>query len=516
MTEALDAMTFRPGCVLIGAIDNVGTVHQTLMRDLKAAFGTRFLVIARDPAAWPGYSAEMSAGDRYIYPANEIGIDTSRPERAMEESRVYEQRYGISYMRDVIQMDRRFSTGFNPATTGSTRKLAKFPDYLELVVTINACFAYYEELFAKEGVDALVLRPDHIYDAPAIWIAAKRKIPVTFASASNYKHYVTWLCGPFMERGFLEEKMRHAEPREEFLNMGDTSSLVPGASTKHFETANSLTSGPLLIKKCARSIVNELSHLLQDFRSGKLRNANRVPLIRTLAHHWSVYSISRRLLELSEAGAADIGTRPYILFLLQVEPEYSTLCLAREFSFTEAIVYQLAMCMPASMHLVVKEHIPNIGNRPPDFYDRLAKIPNVRFADFRLQGNAMAEEAVAVATISGSVGKQSTLIGKPAIIFASHVDYTHMPNIKVVRSFHDLPGIVEWAVKERSVQEFDAWKREGARLYSALVDISFDCAGVRLFGNSDASGDILPAHKERVTRVFLELCQWQAKNGVPV
>lgn len=510
------ADTGAPKCILIGAIDNVGSVHTHLMKQLKQNYGTRFIIWGGGPAAWPDYAAAMTDDDGFVNPSFPAETGAATDAEVYRRAAAYEEKYGITYMRDVIQMDRRYSGGFNPSTYGSTRSLAVLPPLVRVYEEINQCFAWFEALFEEKEVDGLILRPDYLHAAPAIWIAVKRGIPVTFTSAANYGTYVTWLCGPFMERGFVQERMSRTEPNRRLLEQQGSSSLVPGAAKRFFDEADRLSTVGELLRRIYTSSKNAAAHMVQDVLTGKLwKKSRRIPLWRSIESHFRVFRIARYLKGSSLATVEDVASGPYILFLLQVEPEYSTLCLSREFSFTEAIIYQLAMCMPAGVRLVVKEHIPNIGNRPLDFYRRISRLPNVHMADYRLPGNELTEKAVAVSTISGSVGKQSTLIGKPAIIFAAHVDYSHMPNIRVVRSFHDLPEIMAWAVAPRDEATTTSWRTEGARLYGALTDISFDCPGIRLFGAS-GKGDVLPEHQGRIMQTYLDLWHWQKRNGIPV
>jgi hypothetical protein len=511
-----DTQPFRPRCVVISAIDNVGSVHTRLIGALREQFGTRFLVVGESPARWPQYAAVLGERDRFIDDRTGIVPMAGTPDEIASAARAYEERYGVCYLRDVIQMDRRFSAYFNPATYGSSRGVQARPDLVALTALVNGAFAYWEGLFESEEVDALVMRPDFITSAPAIWIAAKRRIPVTFSSAANYSSYVTWLCGPFMDEGYVAEAMNAVtEPDPAFRTAPSGTSLVPDAARRFFQDANRLSDPWVLAAALFRTTLTHVDFMVHDARRGRLWKSGRIGWWRSVCARIDAFRTARYLTAIGEPSVTKLVERPFILFLMQVEPEYSTLCLSREFAFTEAIIYQLAMCLPAGYDLIVKEHIPNIGNRPRDTYARLARIPNVRFADYRLPGTELIEKASAVATISGSIGKQSTLMGKPALIFAEHVDYTHMPNVRVVRSFHDLPDIVRWAVRERSESEIAAWRHEGARFYTALTRIAFDCPGIRLFGGA-GTGDVIPSHADRILANFIAVCAWQKANGVPV
>src|SRR5690606_12073519 len=97
----------------------------------------------------------------------------------------------------------------------------------------------------------------------------------------------------------------------------------------------------------------------------------------------------------------DVTRRPFILFLLQVEPEWTTLTQAKNFNNTLALIQQLSSKLPAGHRLVVKEHITNVGNRRRDFYERILRIPTVIFAHYEIPGIDLLKRCSAVATISG-------------------------------------------------------------------------------------------------------------------
>lgn len=192
----------------------------------------------------------------------------------------------------------------------------------------------------------------------------------------------------------------------------------------------------------------------------------------------------RRLEAMVERNVAKIIERPYVLFLLSLEPEYTTLTLAKEFNNTEAIVRQMALCLPAGMRLVVKEHVTNIGNRSADFYRRLLRLPNVILADHRLPGVALAAKAEAVAAVSGTIGIEGSMLGKDVIGFSDRTEYAFLPNVHIVRSFHDLPEILRHAVRRKTEAEILKTRRDIARFKKAMLSISYDVPeGVEMGGN---------------------------------
>jgi hypothetical protein len=190
-----------------------------------------------------------------------------------------------------------------------------------------------------------------------------------------------------------------------------------------------------------------------------------------------------------------------VLFLLQVEPELTTLSFAKEFNNTEAIVRQLALAMPAGFRLVVKEHIMNVGNRAAQFYRSLLRLPNVVLADHQLRGIDLAARARAVATLTGTIGIEATMLGKHAIVFSEHTHYGFLPNVHVVDRLQDLPAIVAEAVRERSPQEIERIRLDGARFKRAAISLSYDVPDAK---ERRGKGGLAPDQAERAVDLLID------------
>jgi len=501
-----------PSVVLLDLTEIIGDLYPALIRLLRDQHGTKFLILARDAANTAFFKQHCTDTDVPVDLAEieRKAVDEGKGHDAgeiMSAARANEERYSITYMRDIVQLDRRISTRFNPGATQSVHTDHDDGTLTEIFGQTNSYFADFERLLDEHGVDLVITRPDSRFGAALTYMAAQRKIPVTVPGASNFETFITWFCGPFMADDYLRDRTEAlAEAPAPAQIEG---SLVPGAAKRIAEQANKIATISHMLRQWYLLSKFRVGHVLLDIKLRKRRK--RLGYVKIMWQQWRTYCAARYLIRVGKGKIEALGDRPFVLFLLQVEPEYSTLCLAREFGYTEAIVYQLALCMPAGVTLVLKEHAPNIGNRAIDFYRRLGKLPNVVFADYRLPGNELAEKARAVATVSGSIGKQSTRLGKPALIFSSHVDYAFMPNVKVITSFYDLPEAVRWAVKERSEEEIAEWKKAGVRFYQALRSASFDAPGTRLFGGTVPN---LPeGEAARALDILIDVYNWQLEHG---
>lgn len=120
---------------------------------------------------------------------------------------------------------------------------------------------------------------------------------------------------------------------------------------------------------------------------------------------------------------------PYIYFPLHLTPEASTMVLAPAFADQLALIDHLAAQIPLTHKLYVKEHPTMIGRRPPGFYERIRRHVNVRLINPLTDSMALSRHAGLVAVITGTVGWEAILMGRPVLIFGesffSHLGFCH-------------------------------------------------------------------------------------------
>ncbi|MCK5528983.1 MAG: hypothetical protein KAI74_04825 [Kiritimatiellae bacterium] len=109
-------------------------------------------------------------------------------------------------------------------------------------------------------------------------------------------------------------------------------------------------------------------------------------------------------------------TEPFVLFGLHLQPESSTLIRGQFFQDMGAVVRNLALSLPAGYRLFVKEHDVMFGRRPKSFYDELKKISNIVLVSPYDSGPLLVRKAAAIATVTGTLGWDAILLGKPAIV----------------------------------------------------------------------------------------------------
>jgi len=97
------------------------------------------------------------------------------------------------------------------------------------------------------------------------------------------------------------------------------------------------------------------------------------------------------------------------------------------------------------------------------------------------------------------------MLGKPALEFSTHSAFSFLPNVTMVRSFHDLPSILKKVMAPVSEAKKNKIQCSGARLVKAIEDISFDASKNFIF---NGTGEVANEdEKENMCRLLVELYQ---------
>jgi hypothetical protein len=136
-------------------------------------------------------------------------------------------------------------------------------------------------------------------------------------------------------------------------------------------------------------------------------------------------AIRQRLSRMSRVAAVDMAgvfERPvpeekYVLYPVHFQPEASTLVQAPLYLDQVALLQDVARSLPIGHRLYVKEHLSNRGRRPLGFYKALRAIPAVRLMSPDEDTWGLIRNAGAVAVITGTMGWEALLFGKPVVTF---------------------------------------------------------------------------------------------------
>jgi len=107
----------------------------------------------------------------------------------------------------------------------------------------------------------------------------------------------------------------------------------------------------------------------------------------------------------------------FVLYAAQVSPESSINTLAQFFVAQERVIDLLRFAVPPGYTLLVKEHPAMAGSRPFGFYARLRRMAGVRLVAPEVPMAALLARAALVTSVTGTVGLEAYLAGKPSLLF---------------------------------------------------------------------------------------------------
>ena len=109
----------------------------------------------------------------------------------------------------------------------------------------------------------------------------------------------------------------------------------------------------------------------------------------------------------------------YVLYPIHLQPEASTLVQAPFYLDQAALIEDISKSLPVGYQVYVKEHVSNRGRRPLAFYKRLRETFGVRLLGPDEDTWTLIRDAAAVTVITGTVGWEGLLFGKPVVTFGN-------------------------------------------------------------------------------------------------
>lgn len=115
---------------------------------------------------------------------------------------------------------------------------------------------------------------------------------------------------------------------------------------------------------------------------------------------------------------------PYVFVALQCEPERQTCPVGGVFGNQYLMIDLLSTVVPEGWKIYVKEHPSQFKEyqmaeraKTLEFYDLIASIPKVELVPLSYNSFELIDGAKAAATVSGTVGWESVVRGKPTLLF---------------------------------------------------------------------------------------------------
>ncbi|MBW2017499.1 MAG: hypothetical protein JRJ01_11770 [Deltaproteobacteria bacterium] len=147
----------------------------------------------------------------------------------------------------------------------------------------------------------------------------------------------------------------------------------------------------------------------------------------------------------------------YMVFFLHKQPEATTFVKAPFFLNQEAVVENIAKSLPIGVRLYVKPHFNDFGGKPLSFYKNLVSRPNIKLIKVDADPIELVRNSLGVITITGTVGWEGLLMGKPVLTLGS-IFYNVQDQVMHLTDMTRLPEKLQYAVHEYEPDEVLAKK----------------------------------------------------------
>jgi hypothetical protein len=159
--------------------------------------------------------------------------------------------------------------------------------------------------------------------------------------------------------------------------------------------------------------------------------------------------VTRALYNANRLAKSVDTAKPYIFTALQCEPERQTCPVGGLFGNQYLMVDLLSKLVPDSWKIYVKEHISQFKDyqaveraKTKEFYDMIASRPNVEIVPLTYNSFELIDHAKASATVSGTVGWESVVRGKPTLLFG-HSWYSECNGVFVTHTIEDCKKAIQ-------------------------------------------------------------------------
>lgn len=471
------------GILITSRVNFDAAVHAPVAKHMAAQYGTKIVVFTGRPAVAAKWR-QWAGPDAVIFNDEDLHVTA---ERALSDwnnvqaiAMEFERRYGLTYMRDILHQDKGIAAYYlqhSPQSAFARQKPAPFPF---LVSLINTYFQAIEDMLAEHPIDLFLTRSSGLFNSAAVAVARKRKIPVSWLNHARVGKQMIWMEGPDHHAGLILEK--YSDAASEPLPLPED--IAPPPDTVLARDASQNDDSILkLFNDLARATVIRV--IMRSSDIARRSWPRRLPLHGFVAQQFTRWRAAAYLIEGAKKDARRLQKGKYVLFLLHLDPEYSSSTLARRFNHTHAIVQQLALSLPVGYTLALKEHVIGVGNRAVSFYKELGHLPNVALVDYRAKASTLARDAAAVATVWGTICLEASLLGVPVLCFTDNSEFAVLKNVRTVRSPTDIPAAVQDVLQPRSEEEVLEARRDAVRFREAQLAVSFSLSTLDLdeYGN---------------------------------
>lgn len=325
--------------------------------------------------------------------------------------------------------------------------------YKEGIEIASQAFSFVEFVFETEKPEAVIAEaPADIFHETVYYFCKKSKIKYLGIEESKFDRKIDiydqkHICSKY-EKDFLSLKNEDITDKEkdfasQFVDDFITHKLLPGYTDFYGVRFNLVgfsvhyfrrlkESGGILF----RYLMGRRKFKTFDYESEAiLKNGLKAPF----------QTAKRQIKILLQANVFEKLTEKdekFFFFPLHFQPESSTSVYATYYYDQLNTVKNAAFCLPLPYKLYIKEHPASIGLRSGDFYKKIKSIPNVVLLSPHENVQEIIRKSSGVITLTGTIGMEAALSGKPSYVLGTTL-YYHHPYCRKINGFSDLKIAIE-------------------------------------------------------------------------
>ncbi|MCF8297383.1 MAG: hypothetical protein K9J13_07580 [Saprospiraceae bacterium] len=300
-----------------------------------------------------------------------------------------------------------------------------FPLYL---VCKQKKIKFYSSVYTSFESGARVIASDCIYSIPEIieedWLNIK-KGSLNFALSDDIAEYLSRIANKSYQEaipaGMKELNIFHKNRPSYYKSIQKFLADVKNKNQSWIGKDGFIFKGfPTYCKQ--KKVETERSKIRINFISYCIKIIKRVRFLRKLENEYSTIAIKTTL------------QKPYVLFALHYQPEETTMPRANIFYNQLYIIELLSTYLPKSWNIYIKENPLQFNPRAEGqasrlvrFYTDAIKFPRVSFVPINYNPFDLIDSAVAIVTLTGTIGWEAIVRKKPVICFgqAWYESYKH-------------------------------------------------------------------------------------------
>ena len=456
--------------------DNTAPFYAVL-KAMKRRHGARTILVCRTKEERAHFE-QAGLADVVISGADVVSRHSHLPpDEIVEKARVAEQRFDVNLHYMLIEQRMYFTAA--PNFPGGKPR-----EYTAWLALLLDRLAFFEDLMKKHAV-TFVLHGNGL----AYHTARGLGLPAWRLEACLYELRYLWTDRYDPQFPDIEAAYRR-EPAPSHEDADKAADLKPPAL--YFEIRKTIRDAV----RIDRVAVGALREIARHYYY-RWRGYDKAIKLGFDGWGWAKYLVRQRrdyfkLQRIARRKWSDIRDLPYVFFPISAEPELTLSFWSPEYFEQLSTIQQLAKELPIGVYLAVKEHMISIGNRPAEFYETIANMPNVIMVDPLERGLDIGSTAKAVAVIASTAGTEAALQGIPTLVFSPRTWLAALDHVRVIRRWDEIKPTLAAALAADAPTRA-RFRRDGLRMKRALDKTTLDLQPFFAQGE-EAAGNILLDH----------------------